>query len=389
MKEYISRELDLEAILEKTSVLLFGPRQTGKSSYIRQQLGDRVDRTYNLLDQGLLRRWMADPTLLRQELAARGFRDRVVCIDEIQKCPALLDEVHLLIEEQGTRFLLTGSSARKLHHRGNNLLGGRGRDRVMRPLTWKELGADFDLLRAFRCGLIPSHYLADDPEDALDSYVGRYLAEEIAAEGLARNIPDFSRFLAAASVCHAQEVVFSSVASDAGLARQTVQAWFNILHETLLGEQLPAWTRTVKRKAIERSKFYFFDLGVVRALRGFPVVTEGSADWGPFFEHFIQMELAAWRDYRSQRTALHYWRSTSGFEVDFIVGHKTAIEVKATSRIDDRDLRGLRALKEEALLKRYVVVCREPVPRLTSDGIEILPWQVFLERLWEGNYQPQ
>jgi predicted AAA+ superfamily ATPase len=382
MDGYISRALDLATLLEKNTVFLFGPRQTGKSSYVRQQLGETVDRTYNLLDQGLLRRLLADPTLLRQELAARKFQDRVVCIAEVQKCPALLDEVHLLIEEKGLRFLLTGSSARRLHQKGNNLLGGRGRDRVMRPLTWHELGPKFDLLRTFRTGLIPSHYLAEDPEDALDSYVGRYLTEEIAAEGLARNIPDFSRFLTAATVCNAQEVVFTSVASDAGLARQTVQSWFNILEETLLGEQVQAWTKTVKRKAIERAKFYFFDLGVVRALRGFPVVTEGSADFGPFFEHFVYMELAAWRDYRSPRSALNYWRSTSGFEVDFILGNQTALEVKATTRVDDRDLRGLRALKEEGLLSRYVVVCREATARLTNDGIEILPWQEFLGELW-------
>jgi predicted AAA+ superfamily ATPase len=382
MERYITRALDLASLLEKNTVMLFGPRQTGKSSYLRQQLAGLVDRTYNLLDQGLLRRMLADPTLLRQELAARKYQDRVVCIDEIQKCPALLDEVHFLIEEQGTRFLLTGSSARKLHQRGNNLLGGRGRDRVMRPLTWHELGTDFDLLHAFRSGLIPSHYLADDPEDALDSYVGRYLTEEIAAEGLARSIPDFSRFLTAATVCNAQELVFSAVASDAGLARQTVQAWFNILQETLLGEQVQAWTKSVKRKAIERAKFYFFDLGVVRALRGFPGVTEGSADFGPFFEHFVYMELAAWRDYRSPRTALNYWRSTSGFEVDFILGNHTALEVKASSRINDRDLRGLRALKEEGLLSRYVVVSREPTARLTFDGIEILPWTEFFGQLW-------
>ncbi|MFZ4615582.1 MAG: ATP-binding protein [Rectinemataceae bacterium] len=382
MERYITRALELVSLLEKNTVLLFGPRQTGKSSYLRQQLAGVVDRSYNLLDQGLLRRLLADPTLLRQELAARKYQDRVVCIDEIQKCPALLDEVQLLIEEEGLRFLLTGSSAGKLHQSGNNLLGGRGRDRVMRPLTWYELGSDFDLLHAFRSGLIPSHYLADDPEDALDSYVGRYLTEEIAAEGFARNIPDFSRFLTAATVCNAQELVFSSVASDAGLARQTVQSWFNILQETLLGEEVHAWTKSVKRKAIERAKFYFFDLGVVRALRGFPVVTEGSADFGPFFEHFVYMELAAWRDYRSPRSALNYWRSTSGFEVDFILGNHTGIEVKATSRVDDRDLRGLRALKEEGMLSRYVLVCREPTARLTSDGIEILPWAEFFGQLW-------
>lgn len=382
---YIERCLELGSLLEKRSVFLFGPRQTGKSSFIRSQLGSVVNKTYNLLDQGLLRRLLADPGLMRQELEANGFKDRVVCIDEIQKCPALLDEVQLLIEERGITFLLTGSSARKLHARGTNLLGGRGRDRTMRPLTWLELGADFDLFKAFRRGLIPSHWLSDDPDDDLDSYVGRYLTEEIAAEGISRNIPAFSRFLAAATAANAQEINYSAVASDAGVARQTVQAWFAVLEDTLLGEQMEPFTKTVKRKAIERAKFYFFDMGVVRALRGFPVVTEGSSDVGLFFEHFIYMELAAWRDYRSPRTKIRYWRSTSGFEVDFILGDTVAIEVKSTTRVDDRDLRGLRALREEGLMSSYIVVCRESAPR-RLDGIDILPWETFLARLWVGTF---
>jgi predicted AAA+ superfamily ATPase len=381
---YIQRFLELENLLKSRSVFLLGPRQTGKSSYIRSQLASMVHRTYNLLDQGLLRRLLADPGLMRQELAANGFMDRVVCIDEIQKCPSLLDEVQLLIEEQGIVFLLTGSSAWRLHAKGTNLLGGRGRDRIMHPLTRLELGVDFDLFKAFHRGLIPSHWLSDDPDDDLDSYVGRYLTEEIAAEGISRNIPAFSRFLAAATVANAQEINYSAVASDAGVTRQTVQSWFGILEDTLLGEQIQAYTRTVKRKAIERAKFYFFDMGVVRALRGFPTVTEGSADVGPFFEHFIYMELAAWRDYRSPRTKIRYWRSTSGFEVDFILGDTAAIEVKATTRVDERDLRGLRALREEGLMTSYTVVCREGAAR-RLDGIDILPWETFLARLWAAH----
>ncbi len=383
---YIERSLDIPALLAKKSVLLFGPRQVGKTSYVRSQLMQVVNRTFNLLDRGLLLRLLADPTMLRQELAANDFRDRIVCVDEIQKCPALMDEIQLMIEENGLTFLLTGSSARKLHGQDRNLLGGRGRDRVMHPLTWLELGKDFSLLRAFRTGLIPSHWLSDDPEDDLDSYVGRYLTEEVAAEGLARNIPAFARFLQAAALMNAQEINYTAIGSDAGVARQTVQSWFSVLEDTLLGEQVQPWTSSVKRKAIERAKWYMFDLGVVRALRGFPRVDEGSADFGVFFEHFIYMELAAWRDYRSPRTLLRYWRSTSGYEVDFILGDTVAIEVKASAKVDNRDLRGLRALKEETAHQVFILVCRETRPRRTDDGIDILPWQLFLERLWAGNY---
>jgi len=255
----------------------------------------------------------------------------------------------------------------------------------MHPLTWLELGADFDLFKAFQRGLIPAHWLSDDPDDDLDSYVGRYLTEEIAAEGISRNIPAFSRFLSAATVANAQELNYTAVANDAGVTRQTVQAWFAVLEDTLLGEQVPSYTRTVKRKAIARAKFYFFDMGVVRALRGFPIISEGSSDVGPFFEHFIYMELAAWRDYRSPRTKLRYWRSTSGFEVDFILGDTAAIEVKATTRVDERDLRGLRALREEGLMTSYTVVCREGSAR-RLDGIDIMPWETFLARLWNGSF---
>jgi predicted AAA+ superfamily ATPase len=257
----------------------------------------------------------------------------------------------------------------------------------MHPLCWIELdAASFNLEKAFARGLIPSHWLSDDPDADLDAYVGRYLVEEIAAEGISRNIPAFSRFLTAATIANAQELNYSAVASDTGVARQTVQQWFQVLEETLLGEQILAYTRTLKRKAIERSKFYFFDLGIVRALRGFPEVREGSSDFGPFFEHFIYMELAAWRDYRSPRSVIRYWRSTSGYEVDFLINEDTAIEVKASKSITDRDFRGLRALREEQIFKNYVVVCREPNARRLDD-IDILPWQEFLGRLWGINGQ--
>ena len=378
---HVPRCLDLERLLARRSVFLFGPRQTGKSTYVRRQLAGTVELSFSLLDQGLLTDVLADPTRIRQEIAARDVRDTVICIDEIQKCPALMDEVHLMIEERGIRFLLTGSSARALKRRGVNMLGGRGSDRVMHPFSWFELGKRFSLDRAINHGLLPPHYLSGDPDEGLASYVDRYLTEEIAAEGLARNLPRFARFLQTAATTNAQMLNYSNVARDAQVPRQTVVQWYEVLRDTLIAFELPAWSRTVKRKAIETAKFYFFDTGVVRALRRLPPVNEASADFGEFFEHFVFLELRAWIDYRKPRTPLAYWRSRSGYEVDFILDDRVAIEAKATRRVQRKHLRSLRALAEERLVQRCIVVCREERPRI-EDGIEIWPLEFFLTALW-------
>ena len=212
---WIPRHLDIEHLLVRRSVFLFGPRQTGKTTYVRRQLDRTVALTFSLLDQGLLTAVLADPTRIRREIEARDLRDTVVCIDEIQKCPPLMDEVHLMIEERGIRFLLTGSSARALRRGGVNMLGGRGSDRVMHPFSWSELRDRFSLDRALNHGLLPPHYLSDDPDEGLASYVDRYLTEEIAAEGLARSLPGFARFLQTAALTNAQLINYSNVARDA------------------------------------------------------------------------------------------------------------------------------------------------------------------------------
>ena len=380
--QYVTRALEIARTLKESSVFLLGPRQTGKSTYVREQLKGDIALTFNLLDRSLLLRLMADPTEIRQEIESRGLTRATVCIDEIQKCPQLLDEVQLMIEERGIRFLLTGSSARKLKRAGTNLLGGRGRDRRIHPFTYHEAGGHgFTLARALNYGLIPGVFFTSDPDDALEAYVTRYLAEEIAAEGIARNIPAFSRFLQVAATANAQLVNAASIGSDAQVSRQTVQNYFQILKDTLLGFDLAPFGMTVKRKPIATPKFYFFDTGVVRTLRRLKPVEPANAEYGELFEHFIFLELLAWVDYRSPRTPLSYWRSTSGFEVDFILDDTVAIEVKAATRVADKHLRGLRALGEERKWKRRVVVCRESRPR-RLDGIDILPWQMFLDELW-------
>ncbi len=379
---YISRLLDLDRLLSERSLFLFGPRQTGKSTFIRSQLNNKIAETYNLLDRAVFMRLSHDQTLIRQEIIQKNLSDCVICIVEIQKLPELLDEVQLLIEERGIRFLLTGSSARKLKRQGTNLLGGRARDRRFHPLVYKEIGTDnFDLLRALNHGLLPFHYLSDDPREDLAAYVGRYLTEEISAEGISRNIPAFSRFLSVAAATNGQLINYTNIGNDAQIARQTVQNWYQVLTDTLLGFEVSAFLKTSTRKAITTSKYFLFDTGIVAALRNLPPVTKESQDFGDFFEHFIAMELRAWIDYRSPRGSLQFWRSTSNFEVDFILNSEIAIEVKSSDNIQDRHLKGIRALQEEKLMRRHILICDEKNPR-NKDGIEILPWRHFLNDLW-------
>jgi predicted AAA+ superfamily ATPase len=374
----IARTLDLASLVRKKSHFLFGPRQTGKTFLIRQSLpGVRV---YDLLDTGVFLALSRDPGRIAQEI---GPREKLVVIDEIQRLPELLHEVHRLIEERGIRFLLTGSSARKLRRRGVNLLGGRARTKHLHPFTARELGGHFDLSRAIRHGLLPSIYFSDDPRADLEAYAGSYLQQEIVAEGATRNVPAFSRFLRVAALCNGTIVNFTNVASDAQVARTTVYEYFEILRDTLVLHELPAWKMSAKRKPLVSSKYYFFDIGVASHLQG-RQVAPGTPEFGVALETFVMQELVAYRDYVSGEPLSH-WRSASGFEVDFILEDHTAIEVKAKPAVSADDLRSLRALAEEKKLRRRVCVTLER-DRREVGGIEMLPLRRFLDALWDGEY---
>jgi predicted AAA+ superfamily ATPase len=381
---YVPRQIDLKEVTARKSCFLYGPRQTGKSMLIRETFPSGT-LIYNLLDQRLWLNLSADPSRMRQEIEARDLKDSVVVVDEVQKLPQLLDEIHLLIETRGLRFLLTGSSARKLRRSGVNLLGGRARFRHLHPFSWRELGNQFDLLKALNAGTIPSMYFSEAPAEDLRGYIGTYLKEEVAAEGLTRNIPAFSRFLEVAAACSGKMLNKSEVANDAKVPRSTVAEYFEILKDTLLGYELPAWNHSQKRKAIETAKFYLFDVGVARALQRLPALTPRSVEFGEALEHLFFHELMTYIDTRRPGMDLHYWRSTSQFEVDFILGGHTAIEVKATRDVSSRDLRGLKALSEEGLMKRLLLVCQEQAPRRIGE-ILVLPWKDFLERLWSDAF---
>src|SRR5437870_3117477 len=375
---FVERLIDLPGLLRRKSHFLFGPRQTGKTSLVRHTL--EGVRSYDLLDSSVYLTLSREPGRLGQELTPR---DRLVVIDEIQRLPALLNEVHRLIEERGTRFLLTGSSARKLRTGGVNLLGGRARVKYLHPLTSQELGARFDLVRAIRRGLLPSIYFSDDPRADLEAYAGTYLQQEIVAEGATRNVPAFSRFLKVAALCNGTIVNFTNVASDAQVARTTVYEYFEILKDTLVLHELPAWRKSLRRKPLASSKFYFFDAGVTAALQG-RQLRPRTPEFGEGVETYLMHELVAYRDYVSGEP-LSYWRSTSGFEVDFILGDHTGIEMKAKDTISPRDVRSLRALAEERKLKRHICVSLETRPRRV-DGIAVMPMQKFLDALWSGEY---
>ena len=371
----IKRLVDLNDLLAKKSYFLFGPRQTGKSFLINHSL--KGAKVYDLLDTSIYMAFSRNPGRIAEELTPE---DRIVVIDEIQRLPELLNEVHRLIEKHRIRFLLTGSSARKLRRKGVNLLGGRARTIYLHPLTYKELGKRFDLFRAIKRGLLAPIYFSDDPRADLEAYAGSYLQQEIVAEGLTRNIPAFSRFLRVATLCNGTIVNFTNVSNDAQVARTTVYEYFEVLKDTLVLHELPAWRKSKKRKP---SKYYFFDVGVVAALqeRNFQ---RGTPEFGVAFETYLMHELISFRDYVSG-DKLSYWRSTSGFEVDFILGDHTAIEVKAKENISSRELKSLRAIAEEKKLKRYLCVSLEPRTRKIGN-VTVLPYNKFLDALWNGEY---
>lgn len=370
----------------RESFFLWGPRQTGKSTLLRERYPEA--HWIDLLQADQFRRYLARPERLRQEIAAEAPRPgRQIVIDEIQKVPALLDEVHWLIENRGLHFALCGSSARKVKRGAANLLGGRALRYELHGLSAAEIGRDFDLDRLLQYGYLPRIHGAAQPRRLLDAYVADYLREEIAAEGLVRNLPAFSEFLDAASLSDAELVNFSNVARECGVSSHTAQNYFQILVDTRIGRWLPAHRKRPKRRVIRAPKFYFFDVGVVNRLARRGEVIAGSEAYGKAFENWVHHELTAYLDYSDTDAALSYWRLASGIEVDFVLGDlQVAIEAKSSERITRDHLGGLRSLAlDHPRVGRRIVVCREPKARKTDDGIEILPATAFVQRLWSGD----
>lgn len=381
----MKRTLNLLKLLESQSHFLFGPRGVGKSYLIRNTLLKKDSVTYiDLLNSKNYLRLNAQPAEL-ESLAL----EQIVVIDEVQRVPELLNEVHRLIEEKQKVFLLTGSSARSLKRGGANLLAGRAFRSDLFPLTFWELenNKSFDLARYLMLGGLPMSYLSENSWEYLDNYIETYLKEEIQAEALVRNLSNYHRFLHSAAFYNTQIINFTKIANNAQLSPNTVRDYYTILEDTLIGYLLPAWTESKKRKAIQTAKFYFFDLGVVNALKKIENLEPQSDLYGFAFEHFIVGEVRAYLSYTKSRKKMCYWQSTSQLEVDLIVGDNVAIEIKSTHNVQPKqDHKGLRAISEEKKWKHLILVSRDETEQVHSQGIHSLHWKTFLKKMWKSEY---
>jgi predicted AAA+ superfamily ATPase len=363
---------------------LWGPRQAGKSTLLRKHYPDA--KWVDLLKADEFRRYSTRPEVLREELSQSG--ERFVVIDEVQKAPELLDEVHWLHENRGVHFALCGSSARKLKRGRGNLLGGRGVRFVLHGLCARELGEDFDLVRLVNHGGLPRIFQSASPRRLLNAYVAEYLKEEVMAEGLVRHLPPFSNFLDAAALSDTEQINYTNIARDLGVSRETVRGYYEILSDTLIGRFLPPFRKRPKRRIRTATKFYFDDVGIVNFLAKRGRVEPGSQLFGKAFENWLFHELCCYNDYRERFADFSFWQLSTGTEVDFIVDDlRCAIECKASPTIRDAHLKGLRELaRDHPETTRRIVVCLESESRRTADGIEILSVTDFLEALWQGAF---
>jgi len=345
-------------------------------------------RCFDLLLPEVYRQLLIRPEILREEceyiLTTQGGQTGPIIIDEIQKIPELLDLVHWLIENRGIRFILCGSSARKLRRGHANLLGGRAVRYELFPLVYREI-TDFSLDKALNAGLFPRHYASERPRRLLHSYIGDYLEQEIRAEALTRNLAAFGRFLEIAAISNGEIINFTNIASDCGVGKSAVKGYFEILQDTLLGRFVPAFRTRGKRRVVESPKFFFCDIGIVTELTRRGAVKPGSELFGRAFEHFIFQELSAHASYSELFYPVSYWRTASGsHEIDFVLDDaRVAVEVKGVPFVAGHHLKSLRFFAEEIAAQRRIVVSLDPAPRRTDDGIEILPWKMFLDELWD------
>ena len=375
----IKRILNLKTLLKKKSFFLFGPRQVGKSHIIKSQLKD-CSLIINLLDSELSFRLKRDPSYLKALIAHKKNWQKYVVIDEIQKIPELLNLVHLLIEEKQIRFLLTGSSSRKLKRKNVNLLAGRAWNAELLPLVWNEI-PQFSLNKKLLYGSLPYIYLSSSPWEELKAYISNYLILEVQIEGFIRSLPSFQNFLVSSALTNTQILNFSKIGSDIGLPPSTVRDYYSVLKDLHLGFIVSSWRKSKTRKTVSKSKFYFFDIGLVHALCDVKSLNEHSNFYGRSFEHFIAVEIKAYLSYFRKDDSLEYWQSRYGHKVDFIIGDHTAIEIKASKKISKKHLKSLEILKKEQTLKNFFIVSQDEIPAV-FEGIQSLNWKDFLKKLW-------
>ena len=390
----IKRTLQLSSLLGKKSFFLFGPRAVGKSYLIQQELMSyrEVNKAilFDLLQYKTFHRLSMSHSHLENIVNERISEKKIknkdiwIVIDEVQKLPQILDEVHRLIEKKGWRFLLTGSSSRKLKRGGANLLAGRAWSAYLYPLTFHEIGAkNFNLKRHLLYGGLPFVYLSKEPEEELLAYRSHYLKEEIQLEALVKKVPQFSRFLEAAALSSGEILNFTKLGSDYGISPSTVREYYSILEETFVGFFLEPWIKSKKRKAISKAKFYLFDLGVLNSFTETKNLNFHSNLFGKSFEHWIIQEMRAYLSYRRLFLKMGYWKSVNRQEVDLTVGEEIAIEIKATQKVSSKHLRNLKALQEERIFKKCFLVSCDP-DNVLQDNVHCLHWSDFLHRLWKN-----
>lgn len=377
--ENINRKCLLNSCLEQ-SAFLFGARQTGKSTFLRKNFSDAI--YLDLLDTELRLRFTKRPGLLYEMLKDES-SDRLVIIDEIPEVPLLLNEVHRLISEKNMRFILCGSSARKLKRKGYNTLGGRALPYYFYPLVSAEI-PDFDLQKALSYGMLPPHYLAKNPLQRLSAYIDVYLREEVKAEALVRNLDVFQRFLEVAALSSGEILNYTNVAADCGISTNSAKEYFSILEDTLIGYIVPAFTKVVKRKLIQAPRFYFFDVGIFNFLLHRKDLQRGTSEYGHAFEHFVMQEIRAYLGYTQSEKRLSYWHTYTDIEVDAVIGDaEVAIEIKSAEEIRNTHLKGLKAFAEEHPTCRQIIVSHDRINRKMGN-IENIFVLDFLKKLWNG-----
>ena len=386
-QHYVRR---IELILPpQQSAFLWGARKTGKSTYLKQRFPESI--CIDLLRSDIFLRYLKEPFRFREELLALTANQSTspIIVDEIQKVPELLDEVHWLIENENLSFILCGSSARKLKQKGVNLLGGRAWKYHMYPLVYPEI-SDYDLLRVLNHGTIPSHYKSSHLNRILNAYIEDYLIQEIQAEGFVRNFQHFARFLEAAAFSNGQLLNYTNIARDCGIDSKTVKEYFYILEDTLIGTHVYPFTKTSRRDLLTQTpKFYFFDVGVANGIQKKKIQSLSGADAGQSLETYLFHELKAYCQYSELDMPITFWRTRTGREVDFIMGRgENAIEVKISNRIRKEDTEGLFAYLKESPSSKAWLVCQEPVERIIENEqkhrIHVIPIKAFLSRLWLG-----
>lgn len=373
------RIFDIESKLDE-GMFLFGARQTGKSTLLKERFPGAV--YYDLLIPDVRKAFKRNPDTFREALMDKP-AGTLVIVDEIQKVPELLDIVHWLMTNNGLYFILSGSSARKLKRSGANTLGGRAIPETLYPLVWPEV-TDFMIDRAVQNGMIPRHYMVENAVKRLEGYVKVYLDEEIREEGEVRELDAFERFMEVAAISDGEILNYSNIASDCGVSAKTVKSYFQILYDTLIGYEIPAFRREIKRKVMQAPRFYYFDVGLANYLMGRYNLKRGTDDYGHAFEHFIMQEIIAYKGYNDKRDIISYWHTYDRKEVDVVIGDaKVAIEIKSCEQVQNRHKAGLKAFKEEYPDCRLILVSLDPITRKSEDK-ELIYVLDFLKMLWNG-----